>query len=141
MSIALLPTCVGRISNSFIIGRELEHPRPHRVGEQLQKEISALLLKGLKDPRVGFVTITAVDVTPDMHLARVFYTVYGTDKQIADTQAGLKSAVPFLRRELGRRMRMRYVPDLVFEFDKSLEYGNRIDNLLRTINEEQSSDD
>jgi ribosome-binding factor A len=76
-----------------------------------------------------------------MHLARVFYTVYGTDKQIADTQAGLKSAVPFLRRELGRRMRMRYVPDLVFEFDKSLEYGNRIDNLLRTINEGQSSDD
>jgi ribosome-binding factor A len=107
----------------------------------MQKEISALLLKGLKDPRVGFVTITGVSVTPDMHLARVHYTVYGDDKQRADTQKGLKSAVPFLRRELSRRMRIRYVPDLIFEFDKALEYGNRIDSLLRQLKEDQSSDD
>lgn len=119
----------------------MDHPRPYRVGEQIQKEISALLLKGLKDPRVGFVTITAVSVTPDMHLARVHYTVYGDEKQQAETRAGLKSAVPFLRRELGRRLRMRYVPDLVFEFDKSLEYGNRIDSLLQQLNKDQSDDD
>jgi len=116
----------------------LDHPRPHRVGEQMQKEISALLLKGLKDPRVGFVTITGVSVTPDMHLARVHYTVYGDEKQRADTQKGLKSAVPFIRRELSRRLRLRYVPELIFEFDKALEYGNRIDSLLRQINEEQT---
>lgn len=100
-----------------------------------------MLLKGLKDPRVGFVTITAVEVTPDMHLARVYYTVYGDDKQRAETGKGLKSAVPFLRRELGKRLRMRYVPDLIFEFDKSLEYGNRIDSLLREMNKEQDSND
>ncbi len=116
----------------------MDHPRPHRVGEQMQKEISALLLKGLKDPRVGFVTITGVSVTPDMHLARVHYTVYGDEKQRADTQKGLKSAVPFIRRELSRRLRLRYVPELIFEFDKALEYGNRIDSLLRQINEEQT---
>jgi ribosome-binding factor A len=125
----------------------LDHPRPHRVGEQLQKEISALLLKGLKDPRVGFVTITGVSVTPDMHLARVYYTVYGDETQRVDTQRGLKSAVPFIRRELSRRLRLRYVPELIFEFDKALEYGNRIDSLLRQLNEDQirnedqSSDD
>lgn len=125
----------------------MDHPRPHRVGEQLQKEISALLLKGLKDPRVGFVTITGVSVTPDMHLARVYYTVYGDETQRVDTQRGLKSAVPFIRRELSRRLRLRYVPELIFEFDKALEYGNRIDSLLRQLNEDQirnedqSSDD
>lgn len=125
----------------------MDHPRPHRVGEQLQKEISALLLKGLKDPRVGFVTITGVSVTPDMHLARVYYTVYGDETQRIDTQKGLKSAVPFIRRELSRRLRLRFVPELIFEFDKALEYGNRIDSLLRQLNadqtgnEDQSSDD
>lgn len=113
----------------------------------MQKEISALLLKGLKDPRVGFVTITGVSVTPDMHLARVHYTVYGDETQRAETQKGLKSAVPFIRRELSRRLRLRYVPELIFEFDKALEYGNRIDSLLRQLNEEktrsedQTSDD
>jgi ribosome-binding factor A len=129
--------------SSYIIDRysDLEHPRPHRVGEQLHKEISALLLKGLKDPRVGFVTITAVNVTPDMHLARVYYTVYGDEKQRAETQKGLESAVPYFRRELGRRLRMRYVPDLIFEFDKSLEYGNRIESLIRKLNEDCPNDD
>lgn len=100
-----------------------------------------MLLKGLKDPRVGFVTITAVSVTSDMHLARVYYTVYGDDNQRKETQKGLQSAIPFFRRELGRRLRMRYVPDLVFEFDKALEYGNRIDSLLRQLNEDKPSDD
>ncbi len=119
----------------------MDHPRPHRVGEQLQKEISALLLKGLKDPRIGFVTITGVSVTPDMHLARVHYTVYGDEKQRAETQKGLKSAVPFIRRELSRRLRLRYVPELIFEFDKALEYGNRIDSLLRQLNEDHARDE
>lgn len=100
-----------------------------------------MLLKGLKDPRVGFVTITAVNVTPDMHLARVYYTVYGDEKQRAETQKGLESAVPYFRRELGRRLRMRYVPDLIFEFDKSLEYGNRIESLIRKLNEDRPNDD
>ena len=82
-----------------------------------------------------------------MHMARVHYTVYGDETQRVDTQKGLKSAVPFIRRELSRRLRLRYVPELIFEFDKALEYGNRIDSLLRQLNEDQirnedqSSDD
>jgi ribosome-binding factor A len=99
------------------------------------------LIKGLKDPRVGFVTVTGVEVTPDLHLARVYFTVFGDDKQRKDSQKGLQSAVPFLRRELAKRLRMRYVPDLLFQFDASLEYGNRIESLIRDIHESDSHDE
>ena len=118
----------------------MEFKRSHRVGEQIHKEISALLVKGLKDPRIGFVTITAVEVTPDMHLARVYFTVMGDEKARRNTEKGLQSSVPFLRRELGRRLGMRYVPDILFCFDSSLEYGNRIETLLKEIHAEESDD-
>ncbi|HKK00557.1 MAG TPA: 30S ribosome-binding factor RbfA [Desulfuromonadales bacterium] len=111
----------------------MEFQRAHRVGEQIQKEISALLVRGLKDPRIGFVTITAVEVTPDLHLARVYFTAMGDEAARKNSELGLKHSVPFLRRELGRRLRMRYVPDLLFVFDSSLEYGNRIESLLRDL--------
>lgn len=118
----------------------MDHSRARRVGEQIQKEISALLVKGLKDPRIGFVTITAVEVTPDLHLARVYYTVMGSGQVRRDTAAGLKSSTSYLRRELGRRLRMRYVPDLVFTYDASLEYGNRIESLIQQIHDRQPDD-
>jgi ribosome-binding factor A len=111
----------------------LSGQRAHRVGEQIHKEISALLLKGLKDPRIGFVTITGVEVTPDLHLARVFFTVMGDDAARQDSEKGLKSSVSYLRRELGRRLHMRYVPDILFQYDSSLEYGNRIESLIQEI--------
>lgn len=117
----------------------MESPRAHRVGESIHKEISALLIKGLKDPRIGFVTITAVNVTPDMHLARVYFTVMGDEKARKEAAAGLKSSVPFLRREIGKRLRMRYTPDLLFEYDTSIDYGNRIEELMRKIH--SGSDD
>jgi len=118
----------------------LESQRAHRVGEQIHKEISALLVKGLKDPRIGFVTITAVEMTPDLHLARVFFTVMGDEAAQRQSEKGLKNSVPFLRRELGKRLRMRYVPDILFCHDSSLEYGNRIDALLKEIETEESDD-
>jgi len=114
--------------------------RPHRVGEAIHKEVSALLVKGLKDPRIGFVTINAVEVTPDLHLARVYFTVMGDEQARRDSAAGLKSSVPFLRRELGKRLRMRYVPDLLFVYDTSIDYGNRIENLIRQIHEDDRGD-
>lgn len=114
--------------------------RAHRVGEQIHKEISALLVRGLKDPRIGFVTITAVVVTPDLHLARVYFTAMGEEKARTESAQGLKSSVPFLRRELGKRLRMRYVPDLLFCYDESLEYGNRIESIIREIQHEGADD-
>jgi ribosome-binding factor A len=118
----------------------LEFQRSHRIGEAIHQEISALLIKGLKDPRVGFVTITAVEVTPDMHLARVYFTTMGDEAKRRETEKGLKSSVPYLRRELGRRLRMRYVPDLLFQYDNSLDYGNRIESLLRDLHTESGDD-
>lgn len=117
----------------------MEFQRSHRVGDQIQKEISALLLKGLKDPRVGFVTITAVEVSSDLRHARVYYTVMGDDQGRLETQRGLNSAIPFLRRELGKRLRLRLVPELAFQYDTSLEYGNRIESLLRDLNREDDA--
>lgn len=119
----------------------MESQRASRVGEQIHKEISALLVRGLKDPRIGFVTITAVDVTSDLHLARIYFTVMGDEGVRRETEKGLHSSVPFLRRELGRRLRMRYSPDLVFQYDTSLEYGNRIEALIKEIHESPDSAD
>ena len=107
--------------------------RAQRVGESIQKEISALLLRGLNDPRIGFVTITGVEVTPDLHLARVYYTVIGDETVRRNCAAGLKSATPFIRQQLGRQLQMRYTPDLLFQYDSSIDYGNRIESLLREI--------
>lgn len=118
----------------------MEYQRSHRIGEQIHKEISALLLKGLKDPRIGFVTITGVEVTPDLHLAKVYFTVMGDEAARKDTEKGLKSSVPYIRHELGRRLRMRYVPDLLFQYDSSLEYGNRIESLIREIHAGHADD-
>lgn len=109
------------------------------MAEAIHKEISALLVKGLKDPRIGFVTITAVEATPDLHLARIFFTVMGDEQARRDSAAGLKSSTPFLRRELGKRLRMRYVPDLLFVYDTSIDYGNRIEALIRQIQRDDSS--
>lgn len=114
--------------------------RSQKVAESIHKEISALLIRGLKDPRVGFVTITAVDVTPDLHLARVFFTVMGDEKARRDTEAGLKSSVPYLRREIGKQLRMRYTPDLLFQYDVSIDYGNRIESIFKDMHSRENHD-
>jgi ribosome-binding factor A len=114
--------------------------RAQRVGELIHKEISMLLVSGLKDPRVGFVTITGVEVTPDLHLARVYYSVIGNEQVRRDTEAGLKSSLTFIRQHLGSRLRMKYTPDLLFQYDESVEYGNRIESLLREVKQEDDND-
>lgn len=121
----------------------MENQRSHRVGDLIQKEISGLLLKGIKDPRVGFVTITAVEVTSDLSLAKVFFTAMGDEKARKDSEAGLKSSLPYLRRELGKRLRLRHVPELMFKYDESLAYGSKIEAILREIkvdNEDNQGD-
>jgi ribosome-binding factor A len=119
----------------------LSTQRARRVAEQIQQEISSLLLKGLKDPRVGFVTVTHVDVVPDLHLARVYFSVIGDETVRKNTEKGLKSSVPYLRREIASRLQMRYVPDLLFVFDASLEYGQRIESLIDQIHGGKQADD
>lgn len=114
--------------------------RAQKVAEAIQKEISSLIIKGLKDPRVGFVTITAVDVTADLSIAKVFFTVIGDEKARRDSAAGLKSAIPFMRREIGKQLRLRVVPEIVFHYDTSIDYGQRIESLLKGIQEKEEND-
>ncbi len=109
------------------------HKRSDKVAETIHTTISTILSRGLNDPRIGFVTITGVEVTDDLHLARVFFTVIGDEASQKSTEAGLKSATGHIRHELGRVLKMRYTPDLLFKYDHSQEYGQRIDNLLREV--------
>ena len=91
----------------------------------------------LKDPRLGFVTITGVDTAPNLRTARVYYSVLGSAEQQAATQAGLASAAPRLSRAIGRSIRMKYTPTLTFEVDAAIEYGARISQRLRELDEEE----
>lgn len=115
--------------------------RAQRVAETIHKEISGLLIKGLKDPRIGFVTITAVDVTADLRLAKVFYTLIGSEEERAASQAGLTSSAPYIRQQLGKVLRLRYIPELRFEYDASVDYGQRIDQLLNDVRTEEEPHD
>jgi len=96
-------------------------------------------MRKIKDPRIGFVTVTDVDVADDLRNAKVFVSVYGGDKEAS--LKGLKSAAPFIRSELGKRMRMRFVPELLFRFDGTVEQGAHIMELLRTIEEKKEKKD
>lgn len=109
--------------------------RVGRVGEQIKKELSVILQNEFKDPRLGFVTITGVDVTNDLSQAKVYLSVLGDDAQKEETIRALGKGNGFLRGELGRRVRLRHTPELIFKFDSSVEYGNRIESLLQRIND------
>src|SRR5437867_6980674 len=103
--------------------------RLQRVSEEL-REILALEIQRLKDPRLGFVTVTSVSVTPDLRKARVFYTVLGEDRDRAATRAALRSARSHLRSALGREVRIKFVPELEFLQDESAERSQRVEELL-----------
>ncbi len=104
--------------------------RPESVGRQVQEILSELVHKQLKDPRLGFVTLTGVDMTRDLRTARVYISVMGDEAAREETLQALTHAVPYLRRELGRRIRLRLVPELLFAYDDSIERGSRINQLL-----------
>lgn len=109
--------------------------RANRVGEQMKKELSDIIGRKLKDPRVGFVTVTDVEVTGDLQQAKVYLTVLGDEEQKKDTLDGLEKAKGFIRSEVGKRIRLRKIPELIFEIDESIEYGNRIETLIKKIHD------
>jgi ribosome-binding factor A len=113
--------------------------RPSRVGDQLRAEISNLLAREVHDPGIGFVTITQVIVSPDLQVARVYYTTLGDDKARRETARALGRALPFLRRQIGSRLRLKRVPQLEFFFDESIERGDRIERILQDINAERTA--
>ena len=107
--------------------------RTVQVGGLLQREISELLVRKIKDPRLDMVTITGVEISPDLKLARVYFSRFGNSEELRQGLEGLQSAAGFIKRELGQRLKLRHVPDLEFVHDSSFEYGDRIETLLKTL--------
>ncbi|MEX2024798.1 MAG: 30S ribosome-binding factor RbfA [Thermoleophilaceae bacterium] len=106
-----------------------------RVNEALREVLSARIAEGLKDPRIGFVTVTAVDTNPDLRHARVYVSVLGSDEERESTLEGLESSRGYLQAAIGRELRMKHTPALRFEHDEALERGMRISRLLDEADE------
>ncbi len=104
--------------------------RPESIGRQIQEELSELIHRHVKDPRLGYVTVTGVHVARDLKFARVYISVMGEDRIRDASLKTLQRARPYLRKELGRRIRLKNVPELEFELDQTLERASRIDRLL-----------
>jgi ribosome-binding factor A len=115
--------------------------RAKRVGDQILKEIAVLLLEKVRDPRVEGVTLTGIHLSNDLKLARVYFSVLGGQKGVDRGQKGLDSAKGFIKREIGHRMDLRYVPELMFLHDRSLESGSRLERILEKLKEEEPEDD
>jgi ribosome-binding factor A len=111
--------------------------RPDRVGEAIRDELSQLIARQVHDPGIGFITLTRVSVTPDLQIARVFYTSLGDEKAQQETAKALKRAGPFLRRHLGARIRLRRVPELTFHYDESIGHTDRIEQILQDLKREK----
>jgi ribosome-binding factor A len=110
------------------------HARPERVGQQIQAALAELLSRGrLRDPRIGFITITGVKVSPDLRMARVFYSMLGPPEAREETQRGLDAARGFVRREVASQLQLRFSPEIQFIFDESIGEGDKIDRLLREV--------
>ncbi|MBN2032917.1 MAG: 30S ribosome-binding factor RbfA [Deltaproteobacteria bacterium] len=114
----------------------LPKSRAIRVGDLVLRELADLVMKKLKDPRVKGITLTAVDVSKDLRHARVYFSLIGDNAQVIQALAGLDSAKGFLKREIGLRVNLRHVPDLVFRHDPSLERGSRMEKLLQKLKED-----
>jgi ribosome-binding factor A len=110
--------------------------RPDKVGEQIRIELTQLLARDVHDPGVGFITLTKVTVTPDLQLARIYYTSMGDAKALRETEKALGRALPFLRRQIAQRVRLRRVPELEFFFDKSVAHQDRIEQVLQELKAE-----
>lgn len=113
--------------------------RPERVGEEIRQELASLLAREVHDPGIGFVTLTHVKVSPDLQLARVFYTILGDERAKRDTQRALERATPFLRRHIGARVRLRRVPEIRFEFDRGVEHQDRVERILMDLAAERKA--
>ena len=110
--------------------------RPEKLGDLIQRELSDLLHRELRDPRVGMVTITAVDVSPDLSHAKVLFTVFEKDR-LEDTLAGLTRSSGFLRSQLARRIKLYTTPELRFVYDESVERGDRLSRLIDATREKR----
>ncbi|HLQ64867.1 MAG TPA: 30S ribosome-binding factor RbfA [bacterium] len=111
--------------------------RPERIREFIKEQVGEIIQRDLKDPRIGFVSVTGVEVSADLRHAKVFVSVLGEEQAKVDTMAGLASAQGYVRGELGRRLQMRFSPEVLFRLDDSIERGVRVMSLIRQVTENQ----
>ena len=111
--------------------------RIKRVNEACKEALSTILQKEIKDPRIGFVTVTKVEVTPDLQQAKVWISILGTEEEVEETLRGMEKAKGFIRRELGRRVRIRYTPELKIYLDRGAEISERVQGLLHNMGDEE----
>ena len=115
--------------------------RDSRISEELKKEISDILFQDIKDPDIGFVSIIKADVSHDLRVAKVYYSVIGDEEVIEKTQKAMKRSAGFIRRELAARMSLRYTPELVFIYDTSIEHGIKIAKILEDENKKHKANE
>jgi ribosome-binding factor A len=117
----------------------MEYKRADRVADLIRQEIADMLLRKVKDPRVSNVTITGVEVSADLQNARIYYCIMGSpaEEEIKTAGQGLNKAKGYMRQELGKRLHMRYIPNLTFYYDASFEYGDKIERLLKEIHKDE----
>lgn len=115
--------------------------RADRVAEQIMVEMSDIIFKRVRDPRVHAITITSVKVTDDLRNAKIYFVEMGKDDCSPEIKAGLSKATAFVRRELGKRLQLRCVPEIMFVHDQSFGYGSRIDKLLADIARQEKEND
>ncbi|MBI3185685.1 MAG: 30S ribosome-binding factor RbfA [Myxococcales bacterium] len=114
------------------------HSRPDRVGHQIQAALGEMLARGqLRDPRIGYITITGVKMSPDLRVAKVYYSMIGTEAERQQTKEGLEAAKGFVRREVTSRVKLRTSPEVHFVFDQSLAEGDKIERLLKKVKERE----
>jgi ribosome-binding factor A len=114
--------------------------RPDRVADQIRSELATLLSREVHDPGLGFVTLTRVRVSPDLHLARVMYTALGDEKGRAASARALERATPFLRRQIGSRLRLKRTPELKFVYDDAVAGQDRIEQILNELRGKETPD-
>jgi len=115
--------------------------RSDRVAAAIQKEVSSIIHDQIKDPRLGFVTIMRVEVTPDLRCAKIFFSVLGNDEAYAKTQKALNSAVGYIRHLISQRVQLRYAPEIIFKEDRTTEYSVRIQQVLDEIKGKEESNE
>jgi len=118
----------------------MEYKRADRVGDVIRAELADILQRKIKDPRVGFVTITRVSISDDLKSGRVYVSVMGGPEATKDSLKGLESASGFIKAELGRRLELRYIPNLVFQVDESYEEGEKVLEMLRGLKHDEEDD-
>lgn len=110
--------------------------RIEKIQELMKEEASKIILRDLKDPRLGFITVTQVEVSKDLSYASIYVSLLGSEQQMKDSWEGLNSSLGFIRRELGKRIRLRCTPEISFKLDRSLDYSAHIQELLLKIHKE-----